>query len=319
MLGPSRGAKAVGRGQGREASRRPRQWLSSAIQVSSGTLRNAAASSTVPARAELARTAPAGKCGSIRRTSSAVVHAAATAATAIRPNDPVFSLEKLPVTARETTFQRSPATAPTMAATPTTAPAARSRTRHRGRGWASTPAIMAAAKNPAPPTAESTSQAHGTRCVPAPAGSRRNGPAMASASTPSTPPAATAIPAVAAAGRRSTSRRSSGVSSSQAASAGESASGPSAWASTSSPAAAPITSAAPATAWAVSAPPAPPSRPNGCASRSHSKITASTTAKPVEYQSYQGRRRRLRMNDLIATTRGGPAAAADAITGPSRA
>ena len=36
-LGPSRGAKAVGRGQGREASRRPRQWLSSAIQVSSGT------------------------------------------------------------------------------------------------------------------------------------------------------------------------------------------------------------------------------------------------------------------------------------------
>jgi hypothetical protein len=39
----------------------------------------------------------------------------------------------------------------------------------------------------------------------------------------------------------------------------------------------------------------------------------------VEYQSYQGRRRRLRMNDLIAITRGGPAAAADAITGPSRA
>ena len=224
--------------------------------------------------------------------------------------------------ARETTFQRSPATAPTVAATPTTAPAARSRTRHRGQGWASTPASMAAAKNPAPPTAESTSQAHGTRCAPVPVGSRRNGPAMASASTPSTPPAATAIPAVAAAGRRSTSRRSSGVSSSQAASAGESASGPSAWASTSSPAAAPITSAAPATAWVGSVPPTPPvppSRPNGCASRSHSKITASTTAKPVEYQSYQGRRRRLRMNDLIAVTRGGPAATADAITGPSRA
>ena len=35
----------------------------------------------------------------------------------------------------------------------------------------------------------------------------------------------------------------------------------------------------------------------------------------MEYQSYQGRRRRLRMNDLIAATRGGPAAAADAITG----
>ena len=178
---------------------------------------------------------------------------------------------------------------------------------------------MAAAKNPAPPTAESSSQAQGTRCAPAPFGSRRNGPAMASASTPSTPPAATAIPAVAAAGRRSTSRRSSGVSSSQAASAGESASGPSAWASTSSPAAAPMTSAAPATAWAGAAPPTPPSRPNGCASRSHSKITASTTAKPVEYQSYQGRRRRLRMNDLIVATRGGPAATADAITGPSRA
>ena len=142
---------------------------------------------------------------------------------------------------------------------------------------------------------------------------------MASASTPSTPPAATAIPAVAAAGRRSTSRRSSGVSSSQAASAGESASGPNAWANTSSPAAAPMTSAAPATAWAGAAPPVPPgpfSRSNGCASRSHSKTTASTTAKPVEYQSYQGRRRRLRMNDLIAATRGGPAAVAVAITGP---
>jgi hypothetical protein len=298
--------------------------LFSAIQVSSGTLRNAAASSTVPARAEPARTTPAGKCGSIRRTGSAAVPAAATATTAIRPNDPVFSLAKLSVIARETTCQRSPATAPTVAATPTTAPAARSRTRHRGQGWASTPASMAAAKNPAPPTAENSSQAQGTRCVPAPFGSRRNGPAMASASTPSTPPAATAIPAVAAAGRRSTSRRSSGVSSSQAASAGESASGPRAWASTSSPAAAPMTSAAPATAWAGAAPPAPPvppgpfSRPNGCASRSHSKITPSTTAKPVEYQSYQGRRRRLRMNDLIAATRGGPAAVAAAITGPAR-
>ena len=138
---------------------------------------------------------------------------------------------------------------------------------------------------------------------------------MASASTPSTAPATTAIPAVAAAGRRSTSRRSSGVSSSQAASAGESASGPNAWASTSSPAAAPMTSAAPATAWA-GVPPDPFSLPNGCASRSHSKITASTTAKPVEYQSYQGRRRRLRMNDLIVATRGGPAAVAAAITGP---
>jgi len=73
------------------------------------------------------------------------------------------------------------------------------------------------------------------------------------------------------------------------------------------------------TAWAGAAPPVPPgplSRSNGCASRSHSKITASTTAKPVEYQSYQGRRRRLRMNDLIAATRGGPAAVAVAITGP---
>jgi hypothetical protein len=39
----------------------------------------------------------------------------------------------------------------------------------------------------------------------------------------------------------------------------------------------------------------------------------------VEYQSYQGRRRRLRMNDLIAVTRGGLATAAEAITSPSRA
>ena len=46
-----RRAQATSRGQGRQSSRRPRQWLSSAIQVSSGTLRNAAASSTVPARA----------------------------------------------------------------------------------------------------------------------------------------------------------------------------------------------------------------------------------------------------------------------------
>jgi hypothetical protein len=80
-----------------------------------------------------------------------------------------------------------------------------------------------------------------------------------------------------------------------------------------------MTSAAPATAWAGAAAPAPFSRPNGWASRSHSKITASTTAKPEEYQSYQGRRRRLRMNDLIAVTRGGPAATAGAITGPSPA
>ena len=86
-----------------------------------------------------------------------------------------------------------------------------------------------------------------------------------------------------------------------------------------------MTSAAPATAWvgagpetpeSPETPPDPFSRANGCASRSHSKITASTTAKPVEYQSYQGRRRRLRMNDLIAATWGGPAAVAAAITGP---
>ena len=152
---------------------------------------------------------------------------------------------------------------------------------------------MAAAKNPAPPTAESSSQAHGTRCAPAPFGSCAERPGHGQRQHAERPARDAAIPAVAAAGRRSTSRRSSGVSSSQAASAGESASGPSAWASTSSPAAAPMTSAAPATAWAGAAPEIPPtppvplgpfSRPNGCASRSHSKITASTTAKPVEYQ-----------------------------------
>src|SRR4029077_16099109 len=165
-----------GAGEAGEASPGPRQWLSSAIQVSSGTLRNAAASSTVPVRAEPARTTPAGKRGSIRRTSSAAAHAAATATTAIRPNDPVFSLEKLPVTARETTFQRSPATAPPVAATPTTAPAARSRTRHRGQGWASTPASMAAAKNPVPPTAGSTSPAPATRAPPAQATAGPRGP-----------------------------------------------------------------------------------------------------------------------------------------------
>ena len=36
-------------------------------------------------------------------------------------------------------------------------------------------------------------------------------------------------------------------------------------------------------------------------------------------RSFIRRRRRLRMKDLIAATRGGPAAAADAITGPSLA
>ena len=142
---------------------------------------------------------------------------------------------------------------------------------------------------------------------------------MASASTPSAAPAVTAIAVVTAAGRRSTSRRSSGVSSSQVASAGESASGPSAWASISSPAAAPATSAAPATAWDGAAPPCPLSRPNGCASRSHSKITVSTTAKAMEYQSYQGLRRRLPTNDLTSATRGGPAAVTVAVTAPPRA
>ena len=90
----------------------------------------------------------------------------------------------------------------------------------------------------------------------------------------------------------------------------------------SSPAAAPITSAAPATAWAGAEPPDPVSRPNGCVSRSDSKITVSTTAKAMKYQSNQGRRRRPRMNDRIAATRAGPAAVADAIMGsapPGRA
>ena len=124
-----RGTTGNRRGQGREASRRPRQWLSSAIQVSSDTLRNAAAIRVVPARAESARTTPAGKRGSIRRTSSAATHAAATATAAIRPNVPVDSTANLPVTARDTPARRSPVTAPTMTATPATAPAARNRAR----------------------------------------------------------------------------------------------------------------------------------------------------------------------------------------------
>ena len=149
-------------GHGRERSRRPRQWLSSAIQNSSEKLKYCAASRARPERAESARSTPAGNEASCRHNSSQATAATQSAASAAAAKSGVDSPPNTAVTPRVMADQRSPATPPATAITATARHTARITARGRSRGWASASAATAARQHPAPATAERNSQDPGS-------------------------------------------------------------------------------------------------------------------------------------------------------------